>query len=69
MAVHLVRLVVAEWPDDSVSFVQSVTPAGLGIYPDRDLLVKPSRQVMSAHGGFIRVAANEAGGAKFTLTF
>ena len=28
-----------------------------------------ARQVMSAHGGFIRVAANEVGGAKFTLTF
>ena len=28
-----------------------------------------ARQVMIAHGGFIRVAASEAGGAKFTLTF
>jgi signal transduction histidine kinase len=28
-----------------------------------------ARQVMVAHGGFIRVAANEGGGAKFTLTF
>lgn len=28
-----------------------------------------SRQVMIAHGGFIRVATNEAGGARFTLTF
>ena len=132
------RLVVAEWPDDSVSLVQSVTPTGLDIYADRDLLepvllnllhnawyasngcdnplieltgrlnrrgnviievsdngpgvpeelvrkifipffttrrggsgvgLALARQVMKAHGGFIRVAANEAGGAKFTLTF
>jgi nitrogen fixation/metabolism regulation signal transduction histidine kinase len=28
-----------------------------------------ARQVMIAHGGFIRVAANQSGGAKFTLTF
>ena len=28
-----------------------------------------SRQVMTAHGGFIRVSDNEGGGAKFTLTF
>jgi len=28
-----------------------------------------ARQVMIAHGGFIRVATNEAGGARFTLTF
>jgi nitrogen fixation/metabolism regulation signal transduction histidine kinase len=28
-----------------------------------------ARQVMIAHGGFIRVAASETGGAKFTLTF
>lgn len=28
-----------------------------------------ARQVMIAHGGFIRVAASEEGGAKFTLTF
>jgi len=28
-----------------------------------------ARQVMIAHGGFIRVAASEQGGAKFTLTF
>jgi two-component system nitrogen regulation sensor histidine kinase NtrY len=132
------RLVVAEWPDDSVSFVQSVTPAGLDVYADRDLLepvllnllhnawyasngcdnpliqltgrlnrrgnviievsdngpgvpeeivrkifvpffttrrggsgvgLALARQVMNAHGGFIRVAASEAGGAKFTLTF
>ena len=132
------RLVVAEWPDDSVSFVQSVTPAGLDIYADRDLLepvllnllhnawyaangcanpliqltgrlnrrgnviievsdngpgvpeeiarkifvpffttrrggsgvgLALARQVMTAHGGFIRVATSESGGAKFTLTF
>lgn len=132
------RLVVAEWPDDSVSLVRSVTPAGLDIYADRDLLepvllnllhnawyatngcenpliqltgrlnrrgnviievsdngpgvpdeivrkifvpffttrrggsgvgLALARQVMNAHGGFIRVAASETGGAKFTLTF
>jgi two-component system nitrogen regulation sensor histidine kinase NtrY len=28
-----------------------------------------ARQVMIAHGGFIRVATNEDGGARFTLTF
>jgi nitrogen fixation/metabolism regulation signal transduction histidine kinase len=28
-----------------------------------------ARQVMTAHGGFIRVGANDGGGAKFTLTF
>ena len=28
-----------------------------------------ARQVMIAHGGFIRVAASKAGGARFTLTF
>ena len=28
-----------------------------------------ARQVMTAHGGFIRVGDNEGGGAKFTLTF
>lgn len=28
-----------------------------------------ARQVMTAHGGFIRVADSDAGGAKFTLTF
>ena len=28
-----------------------------------------ARQVMIAHGGFIRVATNKTGGAKFTLTF
>jgi len=28
-----------------------------------------ARQVMTAHGGFIRVAQNEGGGARFTLTF
>ena len=28
-----------------------------------------ARQVMIAHGGFIRVATNEHGGARFTLTF
>jgi C4-dicarboxylate-specific signal transduction histidine kinase len=28
-----------------------------------------ARQVMIAHGGFIRVAASDEGGAKFTLTF
>jgi len=28
-----------------------------------------ARQVMIAHGGFIRVASNDAGGATFSLTF
>ena len=28
-----------------------------------------ARQVMTAHGGFIRVGPNDGGGAKFTLTF
>jgi signal transduction histidine kinase len=28
-----------------------------------------ARQVMTAHGGFVRVSANDGGGAKFTLTF
>jgi nitrogen fixation/metabolism regulation signal transduction histidine kinase len=28
-----------------------------------------ARQVMTAHGGFVRVSRNEAGGALFTLTF
>jgi nitrogen fixation/metabolism regulation signal transduction histidine kinase len=28
-----------------------------------------ARQVMTAHGGFIRVSQNEGGGAKFSLTF
>ncbi len=28
-----------------------------------------ARQVMTAHGGFIRVMANDGGGAKFSLTF
>lgn len=132
------QLVVAEWPEDSVSLVEKVSPAGLDVYADRDLLEpvllnllhnawfategidKPqiqmtgrlnrrgnviievsdngpgvpeeiarkifvpffttrrggsgvglalARQVMNAHGGFIRVAANQGGGARFTLTF
>ncbi|MCP4045978.1 MAG: PAS domain-containing protein [Gammaproteobacteria bacterium] len=132
------RLVLAEWPEDSVTLVQTVTPHGLDIYADRDLLepvllnllhnawhatsgcdnaiiqltgrlnrrgnaiievsdngpgvpeeiarkifvpffttrrggsgvgLALARQVMSAHGGFIRVAASESGGANFTLTF
>ena len=28
-----------------------------------------ARQVMIAHGGFIRVSSNDAGGATFSLTF
>ena len=28
-----------------------------------------ARQVMTAHGGFVRVARGESGGALFTLTF
>jgi signal transduction histidine kinase len=132
------QLVLAEWPEGSVSLETAVTPARLDIYADRDLLEpvllnllhnawyatndcdKPviqltarlnrrgniiievsdnghgvpeelatrifvpffttrregsgvglalARQVMSAHGGFIRVASNESGGARFTLTF
>jgi len=132
------RLVTAEWPIDSVSLERNVTPAGLDIYADRDLLepvllnllhnawyategrenpqilltgrlnrrgnvvieivdngpgvpeeimrkifvpffttrrggsgvgLALARQVMVAHGGFIRVAANEKGGALFSLTF
>ena len=132
------RLVEAEWPENSVSLIQQVKPAGLDIYADRDLLepvllnllhnaryategldspriqmtgrlnrrgnviievsdngpgvaeeiarkifvpffttrrggsgvgLALARQVMIAHGGFIRVATSEYGGAKFTLTF
>jgi two-component system nitrogen regulation sensor histidine kinase NtrY len=132
------RLVVAEWPEESVSLECSVNPAGLDVYADRDLLepvllnllhnawyateevdspriqlsgrlnrrgnvvievsdngpgvaeelarkifvpffttrrggsgvgLALARQVMIAHGGFIRVATNETGGARFTLTF
>lgn len=132
------RLVVAEWPDNGLSLSQQVTPGGLDVYADRDLLepvllnllhnawyatenidspqirltgrlnrrgnvtievcdngpgvadeiarkifvpffttrrggsgvgLALARQVMIAHGGFIRVAANEGGGARFTLTF
>jgi two-component system nitrogen regulation sensor histidine kinase NtrY len=132
------RLVISEWPEDNLSFVTSVSPAGLDVYADRDLLepvllnllhnarhatsgcdkaeitmtgrlnrrgnvvievndngpgvpeelarkifvpffttrqggsgvgLALARQVMSAHGGFIRVASNDAGGAKFSLTF
>jgi len=132
------RLVLAEWPEDSVSLETSVTPHRLDIYADRDLLepvllnllhnawyatngrdnpviqltgrlnrrgnviievsdngpgvpegiarkifvpffttrrggsgvgLALARQVMNAHGGFIRVATNKAGGARFTLTF
>ena len=132
------RLVLAEWPEDSVTLTLDVRPAGLDIHADRDLLepvllnllhnaryategieaaeiqlkghlnrrgnavievsdngpgvpdeltrkifvpffttrqggsgvgLALARQVMIAHGGFIRVAATESGGAKFTLTF
>ena len=28
-----------------------------------------ARQVMTAHGGFVRLSRNEAGGAVFSLTF
>jgi two-component system nitrogen regulation sensor histidine kinase NtrY len=132
------RLVVAEWPEESVSLEWSVIPAGLDVYADRDLLEpvllnllhnawyateaidKPciqlrgrlnrrgnvvievsdngpgvadeiarkifvpffttrrggsgvglalARQVMIAHGGFIRLATTKDTGAKFTLTF
>ena len=132
------RLAAAEWPAGSVTLSQSVAPAELDIYVDRDLLepvllnllrnawqairqqdspriemhgrlnrrgnvvievrdngpgvpdelarrvfvpffttkeggsgvgLALARQVMTAHGGFIRVMPNEGGGAKFSLTF
>ena len=132
------RLVVAEWPEDSVSLEWNVNPPGLDVYADRDLLepvilnllhnawfategvnnpriqltgrlnrrgnviievsdngpgvadeiarkifvpffttrrdgsgvgLALARQVMIAHGGFIRLATNQNGGARFTLTF
>ncbi len=132
------RLVAAEWPQESVSLILQVNPAGLRVSADRDLLepvllnllhnarhatlgldspriemtgrlnrrgnvtievsdngpgvpdeiagkifipffttrqggsgvgLALARQVMIAHGGFIRVTANESGGARFTLTF
>ncbi len=132
------RLVLAEWPKDSVTLTLDIQPAGLDVYADRDLLepvllnllhnawhasretgnteihlggrlnrrgnavievsdngpgvpdeltrkifvpffttrhggtgvgLALARQVMIAHGGFIRVATNENGGARFSLTF
>ena len=132
------RLVMAEWPEDSVHLECDVQPTGLDVYADRDLLepvllnllhnawyategisspgiqlssrlnrrgnviievsdngpgvpeeiagkifvpffttrrggsgvgLALARQVMIAHGGFIRVATSDAGGARFTLTF
>jgi two-component system nitrogen regulation sensor histidine kinase NtrY len=132
------RMVMAEWPEDSVHLQWDVHPTGLDVYADRDLLepvllnllhnawyatekigspriqlssrlnrrgnviieisdngpgvreeiarkifvpffttrrggsgvgLALARQVMIAHGGFIRVATSEAGGARFTLTF
>jgi len=132
------RLVLAEWPEDSVNLELSIHPAGLDVYADRDLLepvllnllhnawyatektdgariqlagrlnrrgnvtievtdngpgvadeiarkifvpffttrrggtgvgLALARQVMIAHGGFIRVASVKPSGAKFTLTF
>ena len=132
------RLVMAEWPEDRVSLECDVSPSGLDVYADRDLLepvllnllhnawfatedidnpviqlcsrlnrrgnvvievsdngpgvpeemarkifvpffttrrggsgvgLALARQVMIAHGGFIRVAPSDAGGARFTLTF
>jgi len=132
------RLAEAEWPGRNVELIKDVTPAGLDVYADRDLLEpvllnllhnagyatreveKPqirllgrlnrrgrvvievsdngpgvpeeiarkifvpffttreggsgvglalARQVMIAHGGFIRLESNDEGGARFTLTF
>jgi two-component system nitrogen regulation sensor histidine kinase NtrY len=132
------RLVVAEWPEESVSLEWSVSPAGLDVYADRNLLepvllnllhnawyateaidnpciqlkgrlnrrgnvvievsdngagvaaeiarkifvpffttrrggsgvgLALARQVMIAHGGFIRLATTKDSGAKFSLTF
>ena len=132
------RLVVAEWPEESASLEWSVSPPGLDVYADRDLLepvllnllhnawyateainnpciqlrgrlnrrgnvvievsdngpgvadeiarkifvpffttrrggsgvgLALARQVMIAHGGFIRLATAKDTGAKFTLTF
>jgi len=132
------RLAASEWPSSDVSLSKLVTPAGLDVYADRDLLepvllnllrnawqvtaeldnpeiqllgrlnrrgnvvievcdngpgvpeeiarkifvpffttkeggsgvgLALARQVMIAHGGFIRLGRAEGGGAKFTLTF
>lgn len=132
------RLAAAEWPAGDVVLHQKVTPTGLDVYADRDLLepvllnllrnawqaakdtrsprielhgrlnrrgntvievrdngpgvpndlaskifvpffttkeggsgvgLALARQVMTAHGGFIRVMPNDGGGAKFSLTF
>jgi len=132
------RLAVAEWPGSKVSLAQDITPSGLDVYADRDLLepvllnllrnawqatkdlddpqirllgrlnrrgnvvievrdngpgvpdelarkifvpffttrkggsgvgLALARQVMIAHGGFIRVDSGDNAGAKFTLIF
>lgn len=132
------RLARAEWPDGELNLVSEVSPPGLDIQVDRDLLepvllnllrnawqaaidvdhpqiqllgrlnrrgravievrdngpgvpdenkrkifvpffttkeggsgvgLALARQVMIAHGGFIRVSRNEEGGASFTMTF
>jgi nitrogen fixation/metabolism regulation signal transduction histidine kinase len=46
-----------------------VSDNGPGVPEDSGVGLALARQVMIAHGGFIRVSTNDDGGAKFTLTF